>query len=108
MPLYTYKCNNCEEVFDKRQKMSDSRLTECIYCDGQIRRVINSVGIVFKGKGFYVTDNRGKKNGVSGNSATSKSDTTTAEKETKPAGSGDTTSSTSETVTTKKAEKAAD
>jgi predicted nucleic acid-binding Zn ribbon protein len=38
--------------------MSDDPLTECPLCGGQIRRVVGSVGIVFKGSGFYVTDNR--------------------------------------------------
>lgn len=38
--------------------MSDDPLTECPVCGGSLRRVVGSVGIVFKGKGFYVTDNR--------------------------------------------------
>ena len=38
--------------------MSDDPLTECPVCGGQVRRVVGSVGIVFKGSGFYVTDNR--------------------------------------------------
>ncbi|HSG15929.1 MAG TPA: hypothetical protein VLE70_06355, partial [Anaerolineae bacterium] len=42
-------------------------LTDCPVCVGRIRRVVNSVGIVFKGSGFYITDNR---NGSSSNGAT--------------------------------------
>ena len=38
--------------------MSDNALTECPVCGGKVRRVVGSVGIVFKGSGFYVTDNR--------------------------------------------------
>jgi predicted nucleic acid-binding Zn ribbon protein len=38
--------------------MSDDPLTECPVCGGKVRRVVGSVGIVFKGKGFYVTDHR--------------------------------------------------
>jgi len=38
--------------------MTDDPLTECPVCAGKVRRVVNSVGVVFKGKGFYVTDNR--------------------------------------------------
>jgi len=38
--------------------MSDNSLTECPVCGGTVRRVVGSVGIVFKGSGFYVTDNR--------------------------------------------------
>jgi hypothetical protein len=38
--------------------MSDAPLRKCPVCKGDIRRTVNSVGIVFKGSGFYVTDNR--------------------------------------------------
>lgn len=58
MPTYTYRCNECEHEFDVRQRFSDDPLTECPSCEGEVRRVVNSVGIVFKGSGFYVTDNR--------------------------------------------------
>ncbi len=64
MPIYTYRCRNCEHQFEQRQRMSDAPLVECPVCEGRIRRVVNSVGVVFKGKGFYVTDNR---NGSSAN-----------------------------------------
>ena len=51
-------------MFEARQRMTDNPLTECPNCDvGELRRVINSVGIVFKGSGFYVTDSRNGKNG---------------------------------------------
>jgi len=33
-------------------------LTECPECDGHVHRVIQPVGIIFKGSGFYITDNR--------------------------------------------------
>ena len=61
MPTYTYRCTNCGHEFEARQRMMDDPLTECPECEGKIRRVVNSVGVVFKGQGFYVTDNRGKK-----------------------------------------------
>lgn len=61
MPLYVYKCNNCEHQFEVRQRFSDDPLTVCPQCEGQIRRVINPVGVVFKGSGFYVTDSRNGK-----------------------------------------------
>jgi putative FmdB family regulatory protein len=65
MPLYAYKCTHCDHEFEVRQRFSDKPLTECPVCGGHIRRVIGSVGIVFKGSGFYVTDNRnGKSNGL--------------------------------------------
>ncbi len=63
MPIYTYRCKNCGYEFEKRQRMADDPLTECIRCEtGEVRRIVNSVGIVFKGSGFYVTDNRNGKN----------------------------------------------
>jgi putative FmdB family regulatory protein len=61
MPTYTYRCTDCEHEFEIRQRMTEDPLTDCPVCEGKIRRVVNSVGVVFKGKGFYVTDNRGNK-----------------------------------------------
>ena len=58
MPLYAYRCKACNHEFEKHQRMSEDPLTDCPVCGGQIRRVINSVGIVFRGSGFYVTDNK--------------------------------------------------
>lgn len=64
MPTYVYKCAHCGHMFEVRQRMSDSALTDCPSCEeSELRRVINSVGVVFKGSGFYVTDNRNGKNG---------------------------------------------
>ena len=62
MPTYKYRCKECGHEFEVRQRMSDNSLTECPVCGGTVRRVVGSVGIVFKGSGFYVTDNR-KTNG---------------------------------------------
>lgn len=58
MPLYTYRCNECDHEFQVRQRMVDDPLTECPVCGGDVRRIVSSVGVVFKGSGFYVTDNR--------------------------------------------------
>ena len=74
MPTYTYKCRECGHKFDKRQSFSDAPLTVCPECRAEngLRKVVNSVGILFKGSGFYVTDNR---NGSSGkNGASGKAD----------------------------------
>ena len=61
MPTYTYKCRDNEHYFEQRQKFSDDPVEICPECGSSVRRVINSVGIVFKGSGFYVTDNRSSK-----------------------------------------------
>jgi putative FmdB family regulatory protein len=58
MPIYIYRCKDCNHEFEIRQRMTEEPLTLCPVCQGEIRRVVNSVGVVFKGKGFYVTDNR--------------------------------------------------
>ena len=82
MPLYVYKCKNCEYQFEARQRFSDDPLTECPECQGQIRRVITPVGVVFKGSGFYVTDSRnGKKSSLVNGSTSSNSEEKTEKSE---------------------------
>lgn len=75
MPIYTYRCNNCGHEFEKRQRMIDDPLTDCPVCDGEVRRIVNAVGVVFKGSGFYITDSR---NGKNASLSSTNSDTTPA------------------------------
>jgi putative FmdB family regulatory protein len=58
MPIYLYQCDACGLRFERLQRMSEEPLTECPECEGEVHRVIQPVGIIFKGSGFYVTDNR--------------------------------------------------
>ncbi len=59
MPTYTYHCENCGIRFDQYQKFSEEPLVICPECgEPTLRKVYQPVGIVFKGKGFYATDNR--------------------------------------------------
>ena len=58
MPIYLYECDSCGVRFEQMQRMSAEPLTDCPECDGNVHRVIQPVGIIFKGSGFYVTDNR--------------------------------------------------
>lgn len=60
MPIYEYECEQCGVRFEKMQRMADAALTDCPECHGHIHRVMQPVGIIFKGSGFYVTDNKGK------------------------------------------------
>jgi putative FmdB family regulatory protein len=76
MPIYSYRCNDCGHEFDQRQRMSDDALTVCPVCEGSIRRVVTPVGVVFKGSGFYVTDNRGTNSANSTNNVNGKSSDT--------------------------------
>ena len=66
MPVYTYECESCGERFEARQSFNDEPLTVCPTCEGKLYRVIQPVGVVFKGSGFYVTDSRGKQNLATG------------------------------------------
>ncbi|WP_084494991.1 FmdB family zinc ribbon protein [Nocardia shimofusensis] len=59
MPTYSYACTECDNRFDIVQSFSDDALTVCEQCSGKLRKLFNSVGIVFKGSGFYRTDSRG-------------------------------------------------
>ncbi|MBN1887624.1 MAG: FmdB family transcriptional regulator [Thermoflexales bacterium] len=58
MPIYTYRCDTCGVQFDKRQSFSDKPLTRCPECNGSVRRLLQTPGIVFKGSGWYITDSR--------------------------------------------------
>lgn len=60
MPIYEYECEQCGVRFERLQRMADAPLTDCPECNGHIHRVMQPVGIIFKGSGFYVTDNKGK------------------------------------------------
>ncbi len=58
MPTYHYVCSSCSNEFDQYQMFTDDALSVCPSCEGFIRRVIQPVGIVFKGSGWYLTDSR--------------------------------------------------
>ena len=79
MPIYTYRCENCGVQFERRQKFVDAPLTHCPECNTTtLRKVYLPVGIVFKGSGFYSTDNRSP-SGSNGNAKKQqKTETTTS------------------------------
>jgi putative FmdB family regulatory protein len=58
LPTYEYRCDSCDEKFDVVQSFHDEPLTACPTCGSPVRKVFGSVGIVFKGSGFYKTDSR--------------------------------------------------
>jgi putative FmdB family regulatory protein len=60
MPVYEYECEQCGVRFERLQRMAEASLTECPECTGHVHRVMQPVGVIFKGSGFYVTDNRGR------------------------------------------------
>jgi len=58
MPTYVYQCDKCGVQFERRQRVTDDPLTTCPECEGRVHRVLQPVGIVFKGSGWYCTDSR--------------------------------------------------
>ena len=60
MPTYEYVCRSCGDGFEVTQAFTDSPLTTCAECGGPLKKVYGSIGIVFKGTGFYRTENRAK------------------------------------------------
>ncbi|BCW72229.1 FmdB family zinc ribbon protein [Arthrobacter sp. NicSoilB8] len=61
MPTYAYACKDCSHAFEIVQSFTDSSLTSCPECQGTLRKKFNSVGVVFKGSGFYRNDSRDTK-----------------------------------------------
>ena len=58
MPTYEYVCKTCGDHLEAVQSFHDEALTTCPRCSGELKKVFGSVGIVFKGSGFYKNDSR--------------------------------------------------
>ncbi|NQT57960.1 MAG: zinc ribbon domain-containing protein [Bacteroidetes bacterium] len=59
MPTYDYICKECDHEFELFQGIHDDVVKSCPECSGLVRRIISGgAGIIFKGSGFYVTDNK--------------------------------------------------
>ncbi|MDT5080705.1 MAG: hypothetical protein QOJ80_5342 [Mycobacterium sp.] len=72
MPTYSYACTECDNRFDAVQAFTDDALTACPKCSGRLRKLFGSVGVVFKGSGFYRNDSRdASKSTINGSSSTS-------------------------------------
>ena len=69
MPIYGYRCSECQHELELLQSMSDAPLTQCPQCGGRLQKLLYPVGVHFKGSGFYSTDY--KKNGGSKTSTSS-------------------------------------
>ena len=101
MPTYSYACTECDNRFDIVQSFSDDTLTVCPQCSGKLRKLFNSVGIVFKGSGFYRNDSRDAKSSAttaaasSSDSSTEKSSTTDSSTKKSEKSSSDTPKSSS-------------
>ena len=92
MPTYSYACTECDNRFDAVQAFTDDALTTCPECSGRLRKLFNSVGVVFKGSGFYRTDSReSSKSSVN----VDKSDSSSSSSSEKTSSSSDSSSSSS-------------
>ncbi len=79
MPTYAYTCTVCDHSFDVHQSFDDAPLTVCPECSGRLRKVFSTVGVVFKGSGFYRTDARkAAANGSSAGSTSSSAGSTSS------------------------------
>ena len=75
MPTYAYACTACDHRFEAQQSFTESSLTICPECAGRLRKVFPSVGVVFKGSGFYRNDSRSTNHGkINASSTTSHGD----------------------------------
>ena len=105
MPTYSYACTECDNRFDAVQAFTDDALTTCPKCSGRLRKLFNSVGVVFKGSGFYRTDSReSSKSSVkvdkSDSSSSSSSEKTSSSSDSSSSSSTSSTSSSSPSTST--------
>ena len=84
MPLYEYQCQSCNERTEILQKISDPPFSHCPKCGGEMKKLISSPAIQFKGSGFYKTDYASSNSSSSSSSSESKSETK-AEAKSEPA-----------------------
>ena len=83
MPIYEYKCDNCGDVFELRQKFADEPLTVHEKCGGPVHRLMSTPSFNFKGSGWYVTEYYGK-----GSNGSKKSDKEKSDKDSKESKEG--------------------
>ncbi len=71
MPIYEYRCDDCQHLFEEWQKDFTERELTCPVCGGKAKRMISNTAFILKGSGWYVTDYAGKNasggNGDNGN-----------------------------------------
>lgn len=91
MPKYQYQCKTCGEALEVQQSFTDDAMTICPSCGGDLRKVFNAVGVVFKGSGFYKTDSRsGSSASLAASSSSSSGDSSSSSSsDSKPAAKKD-------------------
>jgi putative FmdB family regulatory protein len=84
VPIYEYRCTQCDHRFERLQPVG-SPPEACPRCGGATRRLLGSVGLVFRGSGFYTTDYRRSQDGASGSEVQRSESKAEPQKESKPA-----------------------
>ena len=96
MPVYTYRCESCGVQFERHQSFTDAPLKTCPECRKKaLKKVITPTKIIFKGSGFYATDNKSPSGETSSTKKADKKETkekkesssTESKSESKPASS---------------------
>ena len=78
MPNYEYQCKKCGHVFERDHGIGEKKKYRCPECSSQsTKKIISSVGVIFKGTGFYSTDSRDAKGRVKPSGNGEKTDTKT-------------------------------
>ena len=72
MPIYEYRCLDCDHEFECMQKFSDPPVTACPTCAGSVQKLISRSAFHLKGDGWYVTD-YARKSGTNGKTDSSDS-----------------------------------
>jgi putative FmdB family regulatory protein len=102
VPTYQYVCTNPDgkHDFELVQSFTDEPASECPTCGSSVRKVYGSVGVVFKGSGFYRTDSRA---GAGSSSSSTSSSSESSSSSSSSTSSTTSTSSTSSSSSTSKA-----
>jgi putative FmdB family regulatory protein len=102
VPTYSYACTECDNRFDAVQAFSDDALTTCEKCSGRLRKLFGSVGVVFKGSGFYRNDSReSAKSSTNGSAKSSSSSSSEGSSSSDTSSSSEKSSSSSSTSSEK-------
>lgn len=101
VPTYSYACTECDDRFDAVQAFTDDALTTCDKCEGRLRKLFGSVGVVFKGSGFYRTDNRDSSKSSGANSSSTSDNSSSSASSEKSSSSEKSTSTSSDSSSSK-------
>lgn len=94
MPIYEYRCSECQQVFEEWVKHAEDENVRhaCPVCKGAAKRIMSHTSFALKGTGWYATDYGSHKNDTAETTAPKNScsctGTSTPESGTSCAGSG--------------------